>query len=170
MRSLSSFSIRAKLTAIVMVSCSTAILIACTIFAVYDITTFKKSIADNLATTADITGSNITAPLAFNDLKAANETLASLAVQKHIIEACVFNKSGVTLAEYSRGSKEFFTPLAPRTDQTLITSDSMAVFRQVRLDGEVIGALYVKSDLGALHARTVRFSGIVFTVVLLSLA
>src|ERR1700728_1572291 len=170
MRSLSNFSIRAKLTAIVMVTCATAILIACTIFAVDDVTTFKRSIADNLATTAEITSSNITAPLAFDDLKAANETLASLAAQKQIRQACVFNKDGTTLAEYNRGSKEFFTPLAPRADQTLITSDYMAGFRQVRLDGDVIGSVYVKSDLGALHARTARFSGNVFTVVLLSLA
>ena len=65
MRSLSSFSLREKLTAIVMVTCSTAILIACAIFAFYDVTTFKKSIADNLVTTAEITGSNITAALGF---------------------------------------------------------------------------------------------------------
>jgi two-component system, sensor histidine kinase and response regulator len=170
MRSLSSFSIREKLTAIVMVTCSTAILIACAIFAFYDIATSKKSIADNLATTAEITSSNITAPLAFNDIKAANETLASLAVQKHITQACVYNKDGTTLAEYSRDSTEFFTPPAPRVDQIRIGVDYMEVFRQVRLQGDAIGTLYIKSDLGALHARTARFSEIVFAVVLFSLA
>jgi PAS domain S-box-containing protein len=170
MRPLSSFSIGAKLTAIVMVTCSTAILVACTIFAFYDLITFKKSIADNLVTTAEITVSNITAPLAFHDTKAAQETLASLAVQKHIMQARVYNKDGTTLAQYSRGPAEFSVPPAPRADRILITSEYIDVFRQVRLDGEVIGSIYVKSDLGALHARTARFYGIVFIVILLSLA
>src|SRR5579862_7402831 len=170
MRPLSSFSIGAKLTAIVMVTCSTAILVACTIFAFYDLITFKKSIADNLVTTAEITVSNITAPLAFHDTKAAQESLASLAVQKHIMQARVYNKDGTTLAQYSRGPAEFSAPPAPRADRILITSEYIDVFRQVRLDGEVIGSIYVKSDLGALHARTARFYGIVFIVILLSLA
>jgi len=45
MRFLNKFSLRRKLTAIVMITCSVAILVACTIFAVYDVTTFKRSLA-----------------------------------------------------------------------------------------------------------------------------
>ena len=162
MRSLNKFSLRGKLTAIVMITCSAAILVVCAIFAIYDVTTFKRSLASDLVTTAEITGSNLTAALTFGDRSAASETLSSLSLQKHITEACVYNKNGTTLAEYSRGSNKFLSPPAPRADQTLVSSGYLMVFRQVRLDGEVIGSIYVRSDLLALRAREMRFSIIIF--------
>jgi len=170
MHSLNKFSLRAKLTAIVMITCSAAILVVCAIFAIYDVTTFKRSLASDLVTTAEITGSNLTAALTFGDRSAAGETLSSLSLQKHITEACVYNKNGTTLAEYSRGSYRFLSPPAPRADQTFVSSGYLVVSRQIRFDGEVIGSIYVKSDLLALRAREMRFSIIIFIAVLLSLA
>src|SRR6202041_618717 len=168
--SLNKFSLRGKLTAIVMITCSAAILVVSAIFAIYDVTTFKRSLASDLVTIAEITGSNLTAALTFGDRTAAGETLSSLSPQKHIPEACVYNKNGTTLAEYSRGSNKFSSPPAPQVDETLISSGYLIVFRQIRLDGEVIGSIYVKSDLLALRAREMRFSIIIFVAVLLSLA
>ncbi|MGB8541731.1 MAG: response regulator [Candidatus Acidiferrales bacterium] len=153
-----------------MITCSAAILVACAIFVIYDLTSFKRSLTTDLITIAELTGSNLTAPLTFGDIKAANEVLGSLHAQKHILQASVYNKDGTTLAEYTRGSQDFFTPPAPRSDQILISSGYIQVFRQVRLDGEVVGSIYIESDLGAFYARVTRFFEIVFTVVLLSLA
>jgi two-component system, sensor histidine kinase and response regulator len=170
MSSLYKVSIRGKLTAIVMITCSAAILVVCTIFAIYDVTTFKRSLAADLVTTAEITGSNLTAALTFGDRSAAGETLSSLSLQKHITQACVYNKNGTILAEYSRRADKCLSTPAQRGDQTLISPGYLMVFRQVRLDGEVIGSLYVRSDLLALRAREMRFSIIIFIAVLLSLA
>ncbi len=170
MHPLRNLSLRGKLTSIIMITCSVAVLLACTVFAVYDVTTFRSSLAKDLGTVTKITGSNITAALTFGDVKAASEILNSLSIQTHIAEACVYRGNGAVLAEYRRdGSKESFIPPAPLSDRTLIVSGYMLVFHQVRLEGEVIGSIYVKSDLGELHARTVRFTEIVFGVFLLSL-
>jgi two-component system, sensor histidine kinase and response regulator len=169
MHPLHSFSLRGKLTSIIMITCSVAVLVACTVFAVYDVTTFRRSLASELGTVAKITGSNMTAALTFGDIKAANEILSSLSIQTHIVEACVYKGDGTVLAEFTRGgSKESITPPAPLPDQTLIVPGYMLVFRQVRLDGEVIGSIYLKSDLGELHARIVRFSVIILSVFLVS--
>jgi two-component system, sensor histidine kinase and response regulator len=170
MRFLRNFSLRGKLTAIVMITCSVAILVACTVFAVYDVTTFRRLVASELGTVAQITGSNLTAALTFGDNKAAGEILSSLGIQTHIMEACVFRGDGTVLAEYRRGgSKESFIPPAPLPDQNLIVSGNMLVFRGIWLDGELIGSIYVKSDLGELHGRVVRFSEIILAAFLLSL-
>jgi uncharacterized membrane protein affecting hemolysin expression len=139
MHPLRNFSLRGKLTAIIMITSSVAVLLACTVFAFYDVTTFRRSLESELGTVAEITGSNMTAALTFGDAKAANEILSSLGIQTHIVEACVYKADGTVLAEFSRGgSKESFTPPAPLPDQTLFVSDQILVFRQVRLDGEVI--------------------------------
>jgi len=164
------FSLRGKLTAIIMITSSVAVLVACTVFALYDVTTFWRSLESELGTVAEITGSNMTAALTFGDVKAANEILSSLRIQTHIVEACVYRADGTVLAEFRRGgSKESFTPPAPLPDQTLFASGYMLVFRQVQLDGEVIGSIYVKSDLGELHARIALFSVIILAVFILSL-
>ena len=170
MHPLRNLSIRAKLTAIVMITCSIAVLVACTVFAIYDVTTFRRSLAAELGTVARISGSNVTAALTFGDTNAANEILSSLSIQRHIVEACVYRADGTALAEYRRdGSKKVFAvpPLLP--DQTLIVSRNMLVFRGIWLDGELIGSIYVKSDLGELHARIARFSEIILAAFLLSL-
>jgi two-component system sensor histidine kinase/response regulator len=167
---LRNLSLRGKLTAIIMITSSVAVLVACTVFALYDVTTFWRSLESELGTVAEITGSNMTAALTFGDVKAANEILSSLGIQTHIVEACVYRADGTVLAEFRRGgSKESFTPPAPLPDQTLFVSDYMLVFRQVRLDGEVIGSIYLKSDLGELHARIALFSVIILAVFILSL-
>jgi len=170
MHPLRDFSLRGKLTAIIMITSSVAVLVACTVFALYDVTTFRRSLESELGTVAEITGSNMTAALTFGDAKAANEILSSLGIQTHIVESCVYGADGTVLAEFRRGgSKESFTPPAPLPDQTLFASGYMLVFRQVRLDGEVIGSIYLKSDLDELHSRIALFSAILLTVFILSL-
>ncbi|MGD0403701.1 MAG: response regulator [Candidatus Acidiferrales bacterium] len=170
MHPLRNFSLRGKLTAIIMITSSAAVLVACTVFALYDVTTFWRSLESELGTVAEITGSNMTAALSFGDAKAANEILSSLGIQTHIVEACVYKADGTVLAEFRRGgSKESFLPPPPLPDQTLFASGHMLVFRQVRLDGEVIGTIYLKSDLGELQSRIALFSVILLAVFTLSL-
>jgi len=170
MHLLRTFSLRGKLTAIVMITCSVAVLVACIVFAVYDVTTLRRSLASELETVAEITGSNLTAPLTFGDNAAGNEILGSLRIQTHIVEACVYKRDGKVLSEYRRdGSKEFFPPPVLLTDRAAVVSGNILVFRGIWLDGELIGSIYVKSDLGALHDRIVRFSEIILAAFLLSL-
>jgi uncharacterized membrane protein affecting hemolysin expression len=105
MHPLRNFSLRGKLTAIIMITSSVAVLVACTVFALYDVTTFWRSLESELGTVAEITGSNMTAALTFGDVKAANEILSSLRIQTHIVEACVYRADGTVLAEFRRGGK-----------------------------------------------------------------
>ena len=72
---LRNLSLRGKLTAIIMITSSVAVLVACTVFALYDVTTFWRSLESELGTVAEITGSNMTAALTFGDVKAANSRL-----------------------------------------------------------------------------------------------
>jgi PAS domain S-box-containing protein len=160
-----------KFTAIVMITCSAAVLAACTALVVYDLTTFRRSLVNELVTVAKITGSNLTAALTSGDARAANEVLEPLGNQRHIVEACVYKIDGTPLAQYSRDdSKNVFAPPAPLPDHAVIVSGSVLVFHQVRFEQEVIGSIYLKSDLDELQARRERLSTILLAAFLLSLA
>jgi two-component system sensor histidine kinase/response regulator len=163
-------SIRQKLTRIVLLTCATAVLVACTVFAVYDITTFRLSMANDLTTLAEIVGANTSAALTFGDQEAAHEILSSLAARPHIVEACIFTPDGRVFARYSRpGSNPDSTPPWALPEGVSSVSGHLLIFRSIWLDGTSIGAIYMKSDLDALYARAARFAGIIIVVMLVSL-
>jgi two-component system, sensor histidine kinase and response regulator len=168
-RRLRDLSLRVKLTAIVLLTCGVSILMACMAIAAYDVENFRKELASELTTVAEISGSNTTAALAFGDAKSAGETLTSLSAQPHIVEACIFTRNGSVFASYARGAlRADCSPASPRWNGTLFGSGFVAVSKPIWLDGEEVGTIYVKSDLQALHARTARFVGIIAIVILVS--
>jgi PAS domain S-box-containing protein len=170
MRRLEQLSVRQKLTAIILLTSSVGILLACTVFAVYDAITFLRTLANDLRTVAEITGSNSTAALTFGDAASAREILSSLRAQKNIVDACIYTREGAVLAKYTRaGSKQVFSPPAPLSDSSSIVSRHMILFRQIRLEGELVGTVYLDSDLNELYGRTLHFAGIIAAVILASL-
>jgi two-component system sensor histidine kinase/response regulator len=162
-------SIRQKITQLVLLTCGVALLVACGVFAIYDITTTRASLARDLTTLAQITGANSTAALSFDDAQSANEILSSLSAQSHIVEACIYTRAGKVFAKYSRnGSAADFTPPPVAPDGVQTVSGFMQVFRQIRLKEDGIGTIYVKSDLKELKARAVHYTWVILGVILLS--
>ncbi len=161
-------SIRRKVTRIVMLVSSVALLLACTVFAVYDMVSFRRAMVRDLSTAARIIGSNSTAALTFNDPNTAREVLNGLAAEKHVVSACIYAKGGRVFAKYSRGDATANLSPPPRqSDQSHFGAASLILFQQIMLDGEPIGTVYLESDLEEMHARLRRFAGIV-TIVLLA--
>jgi len=170
-RSFGDLSIKQKLTRIIFLTCAVAILLACTFFAVYDLVVFRYSLESELASIAEITGSNTTAALEFSDSKSAQDILASLDAQKHIIEACIYTRDHAVFASYAQSGQPISQAACPpaRGDSSQIHSDSIDLFREIRLNGELIGTIYLKSDLSGLYTCLARFGEILLIVILVSL-
>jgi two-component system, sensor histidine kinase and response regulator len=166
----SDLSIRHKLTLIVFITCSAAILLACLIFAVDDILSTQAALKNELITVAEITSSNTTAALTFGDAEAAQETLASLSEQKHILEACIYKQDGSILARYVRDGQARGTFPKAESDRQEIRNGHIVLFREIKLNGEPVGTIYLKSDLEELRSRAIRFAEIFLVVIFLSLA
>lgn len=66
MRFLRNLSIRHKLTAITLLSSSSALLIAVVAFAIYDVVTFRRNMVDELAIQAESIAINSDAALSFD--------------------------------------------------------------------------------------------------------
>ena len=170
MRWLRDLSIRRKLTRIIMLTSSTALILACAMFAIYDLVSFRRAKVRDLSTVAEITGLNSTAALTFDDPRAAREILGSLRAEKHIVAACIYAKDGKVLAKYRRGDPEAsFVPPPPREDEIQFRGDRLSLFRGVTFGGEILGTVYIESDLEEMQARLSRFAAIVGTVLLVSL-
>jgi len=164
------YSIRNRITELVLLTCGAAVLVSCSVFAVYDIVSTRKGLAQDVKLVAQITGSNSTAALSFDDPQSASEVLASLRAQPHIVEACIYRADGTVFAKYVRdGSAGAFVPPPVSSPSLKYVSAFLEIFQEIQLQGDVVGTIYVKSDLLEVSARMVHFAWMILGVLLLSL-
>jgi two-component system sensor histidine kinase/response regulator len=167
MRKFRDQSIKRKLTLIMMLISVVALVLSCASFIVYDQIFSRRAMAQDLASLAELIGSNSTAAITFNDPDSATEILEALRVKPQITSACIYNREAKPFAQYVRRDQlSSFRPPAPQPDGSRLAADRLELFHSITLDGEVVGFLYLESDLQALHSRLAHYSWIVGIIVL----
>jgi two-component system NtrC family sensor kinase len=162
-------SIRRKQTLVVMLTSSVALLLACAAFVTYDAVTFRRDLVKSVSMLAVAIGNNCAAAIDFNDPKTAAETLAALRANDNIVSACVYSRDDRVFAIYQRDrSLPFVLPARQASTQTF-TGHELRLFRPIDQRGELVGTIFVASDLKDLSARLKRYAGIVGLVFLVSL-
>lgn len=167
-------SIKRKLTAIIMVASTVALLLVSAGFITYELVTYRQLMTTDLSTLAEIIGNQSTAALTYKDQDTAKEILNALSAKKHIVAAALYDKDGQLLASYS-GNK-VSTPVFPRQpekDASRFENDALVLFHQIRLGNgsdNLAGTIYLKSDLQELHERFVRYAVMILLFMLASLA
>ena len=158
-------SIRQKLMALMMLTSSAALLLACVAFMTYESVTMRQEMARELSALAGIIGDNSTAALSFKDRKAAEETLATLAAKDQIVAAALYGADGALFARYLRaGARPETVPAAPEDEGYRFVSGGLELFSPVLMDRDRIGTVYVRSDLSLMVARLKRYIAIVIVV------
>src|SRR5882762_4250817 len=94
-------SIQRKLTLLVMITTSVALLLAAIQFILNDVADYRRRVVDDLAILAHIVGENCTSSLEFETPKEATNTLASLQAKPHILAAAVYSTNGALFASYT---------------------------------------------------------------------
>src|SRR4029077_13279502 len=93
-------SIRRKLTRIIMMTSTTAVLLACVGFVVSDLVNLRNHLTGNLSTLAQVVGSNSIAALTFGDRQGAREVLNALRAEPSIVAAGIYTEGGQAFARY----------------------------------------------------------------------
>jgi signal transduction histidine kinase/CheY-like chemotaxis protein/HPt (histidine-containing phosphotransfer) domain-containing protein len=146
-----------------------ALLLACASFIAYDLFTFRGQMENNLKTLAEVLAAQSTASLSFEDPKAANESLSALQESPSIEDARLFTKSGKTLASYHKKDIPDYA-MPARTPRSMgIAGNHVFVYQDVILDKEIIGTLYLSSNLEQLYSRLRNYVSIVCLVLGFSL-
>jgi len=167
MQAFRDISIKRKLTLIIMLISIVALLISFASFIAYDQVVSRRAIMSDLAVEADMIGSTSTAVLTFDDESSATETLAALRADPDIISACIYTKDGTPLAQYRRSDQQGdYSPPPPQAPGGHFESDHLTMFRQIILDGEAVGIVYLESDLEELQARLMRYLSIMGLIIL----
>ena len=143
--------------------------LACIGFELYERSNFRSALASELSALADTLGSNSAASLVFNDRKSAQEVLAALRAEPHVIAAVLYDNRGDVFAEYRRtGIPAAFTAPLPRVDGSEFGSGSLTLFRSVYLENNKAGSIAIISDLEGLHAKIREYTKISSVVILFS--
>jgi signal transduction histidine kinase/CheY-like chemotaxis protein len=169
MRTFKDLSIKRKLTSMMMSISVAALVLSCASFIIYDQIFSRRAMAEELLSLAEIIGSNSTAAITFNDQDSATEILSALSARPHIISACLYTTDGKQFALYVRPNQSVALKIpSPEADGSRRVENRFELFRSIRLDGEVVGTLYLQSDLEELHSRLVRYGWIVLLILLAS--
>jgi len=160
-------SIKHKLRITTMVVVLIALLLSCAAFASYDLVVFRNALRKDLETLAEIVSANSTAALSFGDQSAAEELLSGLRAKQHLRMARLYSADGKLFASYPRrDAREGAPSPPPQPDSTRFGPNRLTLFRQITLNGQRIGTLYLDSDLEEMHQRLVRFAGIIVLVLI----
>ncbi len=154
-------SIKRKQMLIIMLITSVALLLACAAFGAYEVLTFRKTMLRDLTTLAEIIGDNSAVALDFDDSKAGEETLGSLKAEPNIVAACIYDKTGRVFAQFDRqGDGRAKTPPPPQGGGYSFGRNDLTLFRPINYKGDVVGTVYIVSDMQALYSRLERYGAI----------
>jgi len=175
-------SIRAKLTALMMLTSMIVLLLASGAFIANDLAKIRSTMVEDLTVLAQVIGRNSSAALTFSDTEAANEILSALAAEPHIMSAAIRDTDGNILASY-RNDKNGLQKDSDRDtgfeseweysgnsgSNHYFWKNSLELFTPILLDDEPIGYLYIKSDLEQIHEQIVWNMAVVGMVLLVSI-
>ena len=145
--------IRRKLTLVVFVSSTAALLVASAALFAFQVYTFRQNFMRDLVSLAEIISANSTAAITFEDGDAAREILGGLRVKGHIKNAFIVLPKGKVFARF--GENDGAVPLSDypaRTGFRFKGGDLLQV-QEIRLDNEKIGTLYLRSDYGQVYGN-----------------
>src|SRR5215471_1703279 len=136
-----------------MLTSITALLLTVVAFVLYDLTTFRQTLANNLEATSSIIADNSTAAVAFGYDKDASEVLSALHANPHIVGAAIYDQQGNIFVRYPPNRPIGSFPLTPRSTGHHFENGRLILFEPIVQDNVRLGTLYLESDLTALSRR-----------------
>jgi PAS domain S-box-containing protein len=162
--------IRRKLLALVLTITAIVLLASCAILVVFDLVTLRRELIRELGTLSDVIAANSTATLAFDARDEANELLRTLAAERSVVLAALYDSEGRIFASHSPGMIPPPDLGLERGNYQRFENDHFLTVRQVFENEKMLGTLVIYSDLQSWYMRLWIYLGIVVGVVGLAFA
>lgn len=157
--------IKRKLRQFVYLISGTILLVTSITFFFYELYKFRESTVDYVSTIARIVADNGTAALAFYDKEDAEQILASLASETHIVSASFYDKTGKLFAKYNANDHDTYVPYIAGEPGYVFKASRLEGFEPVIKGDLFLGTLYIRSDLDEMNDRLVMYSFIMSIIV-----
>ncbi len=151
--SLRDLPIKRKLTVVVLLTSSVAVLLMGSVLIIYERNVFRHELAANMTVLAQIIGSNSTAALAFDDRKNAQEILSALLADAEVRAAAIYDRTGNVFARYPENLPLDQLPAQPTDHGHKFDRHQFVMFAPITQQGTRLGTIYLQADLGQMYAR-----------------
>ena len=168
MRLSTQMSIRWKLVLAIIGAAGSALLLALAGFLWLEFREYRGSAKREITVPAEVLAGKALGAVDFKDPRDGERLLATLHVQRRILDATLFDRDGQVFASYRReGAITLPLPTVLPREGTGFEENHLWLVHQVRSSGQTLGTLYLRSDLTELNAN-LRW-GIVFGCLLTGL-
>lgn len=151
--------IRSKLMAILLATTGAALTLTCLAFIAYEYVSFRHAATNNLRTLGRIIANNSTAALAFDNRDDAQQVLAALKAEPHIVAAGLYDSHGTLFARYPAGSSVNALPTVLGRDGYRFDASGLVGQEPVtETASRRLGTLYLRFELRALHEQLALYS------------
>ncbi|WP_172426024.1 putative bifunctional diguanylate cyclase/phosphodiesterase [Sulfuricaulis limicola] len=151
--------IKRKLVLISMSSTGVALLLVTILLLVNEYYSYQRALLDDVRVQTAMIAENSTAALVFRDRSGAQEILGALAASPSIEQAALYTADGKTLALYRRKDQaRTEVPDRPVTGHRF-SSQHLELAHEIELNGEIVGTVYLRSDLERLYVRIMWYVG-----------
>jgi PAS domain S-box-containing protein len=161
-------SIQRKLTRIIMLTSTAAVLFTCVLFMASGLLNIQRRRIVDLSTSAELVAASSTAALTFGDRQDAQEILTALRAKPSIVAAAIYTVRGGQFARYQPDPSISIPPVI-LPDGFTEREGQLRLFHAIRLDGERIGTLYIAADARDRNARLKEYGIIAAGIGLLSI-
>ena len=165
-------SISRKLTWLNIFVSGAALVITATALLIYDQSSYRRILLENLTAQADVVGRNSVSALIFADPESATDTLSALESVPNVLAASLFTAGGELFASYSRSSELSVTMLSgipPFAESESVKDRQILMTRALRSGDKPVGYLVIRADTSGIHARLIRYLMILGALLVLSL-
>jgi two-component system NtrC family sensor kinase len=169
MKSFNDLSITTKLSLLVLFASGVALTLATACFVWNDLSMIRSSKVEQISTVAEVLGSNSTPHIKFEGDKEATELLTCLRRQPEVVFACIYNDKGIPFALYRNDNSEDVIPSTPPPVGTQFSENGLDVVHKIEENGQLIGTIYLHSNLDQIHEQIMRYVVIVAGMIVISL-
>ena len=111
------------------------------------------SLAESSQVKARVLSENASASLMFQDARSAQELLHSFQQSPDVLGAAIFGKDRQKFAQYAVVGASVPASLASLQQDIAYSFEYITLVQPIKLDGELIGGLYLMVDLGSLYIQ-----------------
>jgi methyl-accepting chemotaxis protein len=152
-------SLHRRLTGYVMLTTGISLVVACTVFVLYDAHTGKANLVERSSMLARVVGINSAVALTFEDKSAAEETLAGLAAAQEVLAAAIYDGEGHVFATWSPAPG--FEAPAREEPGHRFEGQQLHVYQQIVFQNQPVGSIYLRLDTSSLTRRVQWYAAIV---------
>jgi signal transduction histidine kinase len=147
------YSIKRKLVLLLVALVTFTLLLQGSILVYNDIKNLKTNIIENLSVLASAIGSMSRAAILFEDARAGGRILSSLENEGQIDLAVIYKADDQVFVTYTKDKSLKIEPPTLVHEGEAITKKGIEIVKNIVLEGEVLGKIYIKANLDQMEAK-----------------